>query len=173
MEKADIDEDDETTMARFLEGMNRDLAQVVDLQDYKNIDQMLHKARKLEVRLKNKPSGVRIGNSTPTWRSNPAFQSKTNFGMVSNFKKSTPSTSTGTTPKPSSNSSTNCTAARQIRCFKCQELGHIAFQCPNSRTMTLLEDGTVESDSEQEVKNREKMPVLLADEEKDYVFMKD
>ena len=35
--------------------------------------------------------------------------------------------------------------------------------------MMLLEDGTVESDSEQEVEDEEKMPVLLADEEKDYV----
>ena len=101
MEKADIDEDEETTMARFLEGMNKELAQMVDLQDYKEIDQMLHKARKLESRLKSRSTGVKFYTPTTPWKPKPLFPPKANMGANSNFKKSTPTTSSGNSPKPS------------------------------------------------------------------------
>lgn len=40
----------------------------------------------------------------------------------------------------------------EIKCFKCQGFGHIASQCPNRRTMLLLENGEVVTDEEDSYK---------------------
>ena len=34
-----------------------------------------------------------------------------------------------------------------IKCFKCLGKGHIASQCPNKRTMIVLDNGDIESES--------------------------
>ena len=38
--------------------------------------------------------------------------------------------------------------SREIKCFKCQGFGHIVSQCPNRRTMLLLDNGEVVTDEE-------------------------
>ena len=47
----------------------------------------------------------------------------------------------------------NLNRARDIKCFKCLGVGHIASQCPNKRVMILKENGEVESDSEGEIED--------------------
>ena len=39
------------------------------------------------------------------------------------------------------------TRNRDIKCFCCQGVGHIASQCPNKRTMIARVDGEVETES--------------------------
>ena len=48
MIRANIDEDHEATMARFLHGLNRNLADLVELHHYVDMDDMLHMAIKIE-----------------------------------------------------------------------------------------------------------------------------
>ncbi|KAL0847090.1 hypothetical protein Bca101_020336 [Brassica carinata] len=55
--------------------------------------------------------------------------------------------------------------ARDIRCFKCQGLGHYANKCPNQRVMMIfLENGEVESGDEEEDKE-DRGPVFDEEEE--------
>ena len=46
------------------------------------------------------------------------------------------------------------TRNRDIKCFKCLGLGHIASQCPNKRTMVVRGDGGFESKSDNETAER-------------------
>ena len=53
--KANVEEDREATMARFLAGLNREIANQVDLHHYVEIEKMLHMAIKVEQQLKKPP----------------------------------------------------------------------------------------------------------------------
>ena len=45
---ANVEEDRETTMVRFLNGLNRDIDNVVELQHYVELEDMVHMAIKVE-----------------------------------------------------------------------------------------------------------------------------
>ena len=66
----DVEEDREATMACFLNGLNREIANVVKLQHYVEIEEMVQKAVKIEQQLKRRgntrPSSSLQSNS---WRS--------------------------------------------------------------------------------------------------------
>jgi hypothetical protein len=48
MIQANVVKDREATMARFLNGLNRDIANVVELQHYVELEDMVHMAMKVE-----------------------------------------------------------------------------------------------------------------------------
>lgn len=54
MIRANVEKDKEATMARFLHGLNRDIANVVELQHYVELDDMVHMAIKVEQQFKRK-----------------------------------------------------------------------------------------------------------------------
>ena len=72
MIRANVEEDREATMAWFLNGLNWDIANIVELQHYVEIEDMLHVAMKVERQLKRKGTSRQpLGTSTPnpTWKS--------------------------------------------------------------------------------------------------------
>ncbi|KAH9734671.1 hypothetical protein KPL71_017451 [Citrus sinensis] len=124
MIRANIEEEREATMARFLHGLNQDIANVVDLQHYVELEDMIHMAIKVERQLKKKGS-TRIKDEKAI--------SKPKIEPFKDHKG-----------KYDSQHSRNT----DIKCFKCLGTGHIASQCPNRRVMTLRDDGDVETESE-------------------------
>ena len=54
MIRANVEENREATMARFLNGLNRDITNVVELQHYVELEDMVHMAIKVERQLKRK-----------------------------------------------------------------------------------------------------------------------
>lgn len=69
MIREDVEKDREASMARFLNGLNRDIANVMELQHYVELEDMLHMAMKVERQLKRKgitrySSGVLGSNSS-------------------------------------------------------------------------------------------------------------
>ena len=53
MIRANVNEDKEVTMSRFLNGFNRDIANVVELQSYVDLEELVHLAIKVEGQLKS------------------------------------------------------------------------------------------------------------------------
>ncbi|KAL4333440.1 hypothetical protein GQ457_07G006470 [Hibiscus cannabinus] len=147
MIRANIDEDREATMARFLACLNPNIASVVELQHYVEIDDMVHMAMKVEKQLKRKGTSRTYGSSTKKWgqgsyrRSSP-FSSNERGGPSKNNKPIVKS-SKGKSP-------TIHVRSRDVQCFKCLGRGHIASQCPNRNTMLLRDDGEIETDQDED-----------------------
>ena len=60
MIRANVEEDREATMARFLFGLNREIANAVELQHYVELEDMVHMATKIENQIKRSHVQVKI-----------------------------------------------------------------------------------------------------------------
>ena len=58
MIRASVEEDREATMAKFLNGLNQDMANVVELQHYVKLEEMVHMAIKVKRQLKKERSSI-------------------------------------------------------------------------------------------------------------------
>ena len=71
MARANIEEDREATMARFLAGLNREIQNVVELQHYVELEDMVHMTIKIENQVKRKGSSSTCstpGLSSSIWK---------------------------------------------------------------------------------------------------------
>ncbi|KAL4388979.1 hypothetical protein GQ457_09G015490 [Hibiscus cannabinus] len=147
MIRANIDEDREATMARFLAGLDPNIAAIVELQHYVEIEDMVHMAMKVERQLKKKGTTRAYGGSTTKWGQGP-YKPKPTF---SPNEKGGPSRNVKPIAETNKGKGTTMPArSRDVQCFKCLGRGHIASQCPNRNTMLLRDDGEVESEQEEE-----------------------
>jgi len=144
--RANLVEEREATMARFLHGLNHDIRDVVELQPYVELEDLVHQAMKVEQQLKRKGTmkkGVSTYNSKG-WKENSKKEGSHSKGIIAAPSGKDPSKS----PINSTNGSSSTTSRhRNIKCFKCLGKGHIASQCPNKKTMILRENGEVSSAS--------------------------
>ena len=84
MPRADIVEDREATMARFLNGLRPEIAELVELQNY--VDMLIDKASKIERRLKRRGNPRNPSfSATLVWRGNPTFEQERPSPGVSKF----------------------------------------------------------------------------------------
>ena len=134
MIRANIDEDREATMARFLHGLNRNIADLVELHHYVDMDDMLHMAIKIEKQLKFKSSKGNSTSSSSSWKTNwkngDKNFNKTKFDYNKGEKE-------GGSTKAKDKGEIQTKHSRDIQCFKCLGRGHISSNCPNKRTMTM------------------------------------
>ncbi|RVW71686.1 Transposon Ty3-I Gag-Pol polyprotein [Vitis vinifera] len=121
-----VEEDREATMARILNGLNRDIANMVELQHHVELEDMVHMAIKVERRLKRKGTrSFQNADSSSSWRPN----GRKDEGVV--FKSKTE-------PPKRRDEAPNVNK------------GHIASQCPNKRTMIACVDGEVINENEED-----------------------
>ncbi|KAH9792707.1 hypothetical protein KPL71_004239 [Citrus sinensis] len=153
MIQANIEEEREATMARFLHGLNQDIANVVDLQHYVELEDMVHMGMKVERQLQKKGSTRTNLGSSSSWKSkwtkDEKVVSKPKIDPIKDHKEG------GNQSKGKSDSQHS--RNRDIKCFKCLGTGHIASQCPNKRVMILRDYGDVETESESD---DDPMPLL-------------
>ncbi|RDX78564.1 hypothetical protein CR513_41141, partial [Mucuna pruriens] len=107
MTRANVKEICEVTTPRFIEGLKKKIADMVELQHYMEIEDWLHKTIQVERR-----SDCQIKCS----------------------------------PKGKINIDTSY-RSHDTKCFNYQGIEHIASQCPNKRSMIMMDNGKVESES--------------------------
>ncbi|XP_071918798.1 uncharacterized protein [Coffea arabica] len=172
MLRADIQEDREATMARFLSGLRVEIADQLELQYYVEIEDMVEKAIKIEQRLKRRGT-TRNYNPHPQTFTRP-FQPRREERGSNTWTTPKPTKDQGSSSRPPFTKTdskvvskptieTSKPRNRDTKCWKCQGVGHIASQCPNPRTMLVLPNGDIVTDDEEE--DYKDMPPLVEEED--------
>ncbi|XP_071939935.1 uncharacterized protein [Coffea arabica] len=172
MLRADIQEDREATMARFLNGLRVEIADQLELQYYVEIEDMVEKAIKIEQRLKRRGT-TRNYNPHPQAFTRP-FQPRREERGSNTWTTPKPKQDQGSSSRPPFTKTdskvvskptfeTSKPRNRDTKCWRCQGVGHIASQCPNPRTMLVLPNGDIVTDDEEE--DYKDMPPLVEEED--------
>ncbi len=67
MIKTEVEKSEEVTMAQFMGGLNREIANLVELHHYEHMEDLLQMAQKVEKQLKRRVGGNRAGGAAPTF----------------------------------------------------------------------------------------------------------
>ena len=113
MIRANVIEDREATMSRFLHGLNREIGDIVELHNYEELDELVHQAIKVEQQLKRKGAWKKPSSDLKpsTWKDKqPKEDSSTQpkGGMISKNSSVFPST----------NASSSSSKSRNIKYFR-------------------------------------------------------
>jgi hypothetical protein len=152
MIRANVNKDEEVTMFRFSNGLNRDIANVMELQSYVDLEELVHLVIKVEGQLKRR-GDTRSGaytRSSSGWKMNYRRE-----GSASSKPLVTSKVAEHTSMKKQVSANDKKFKGevqpkrnRDIKCFKCQGLGHYASECANHRVMILRDDWEIVSTSE-------------------------
>ena len=124
-------------MARVLAGLNEEIANVVELQHYVGLEDMVHMAMKVERQLKHMVNSI-FGVVTPSGSSSPWKASGKNDEESDVQTKSEPLKKKDDVPDIDKGKLDSQTSkSNEVRCLKCLGRGHIVSRCPNRRTMFL------------------------------------
>ena len=118
--RENIEESDEATMARFFNGLNRDNQDVIELQSYNNMDELIHRDVKVEQQLKRKQTYKKTSYTYSFWKDKDTSKKEGSSSQHLERKSSRGNPISLTQPPPNKPSS--------IKCFKCLGKGHIASQ---------------------------------------------
>jgi hypothetical protein len=145
MLRADLQEDGEAVMSRFMGGLNREIQDRLETQHYVELEEMLHKAVMFEQQIKRK--NARSSHTKTNYSSGkPSYQKEEKFGYQNDSKPFVKPKPVDLDPKGKGKEV--ITRARDIRCFKSQGLRHYASKCSNKRIMVHRDNGEVESKDE-------------------------
>jgi hypothetical protein len=153
MIRANVNEDEEVTMSRFLNGLNRDIANVVELQSYVDLEELVHLAIKVEGQLKRKGNtrSEAYTGSSLGWKMNYRREGSASSKPLVTSKVAKPNSMKKqvSTNDQKLKGEVQPKRNRDIKCFKCQGLGHYASECANHRVIILRDDGEIVSTSEE------------------------
>jgi len=127
MMRASIREDDITTIARFLSGLNLEIRDRVELIPYQDLNDLVQLCIKFEQQNLRKTSSQRVG-------SYPKAYPKKDYKREGSSSKEKPKETTKPLTK---DTSIPPIRARDTKCFKCFGRGHVEAQCPNQRSLFL------------------------------------
>ncbi|KAL1220390.1 hypothetical protein V5N11_006014 [Cardamine amara subsp. amara] len=137
MIRADIQEDQEATMSRFMGGLSRDIVDKLEVQNYVELEELLHKVIMFEKQLKRR-------SSKPSFTSGKSsYHREEKSGTQKDYKPFVKPKVEGLDLKGKGTNVASRT--RDIKCFKCHGMGHYASECSNKRVMIIMANGEVES----------------------------
>jgi hypothetical protein len=134
-------EGDDAAMAHFRGGLNREIQDILDYKEYDDMTTLFAFACKAE----HEVQGRRPTRYTNPFAGRSSSSSSTAAGPVP-AAPSTPALSTPTTTPREKTAKSAATPTpdaapsgrtRDIRCFRCQGFGHMARDCPNTRTLII------------------------------------
>ena len=114
---AKINKDCEQTMAHFLNGLNKEIAYVMELHPYMELEDMYHMALKVEQQLKGRTFKSHVTTTTSNWKSKWKESEKST--SKPKFEKK------GKEGRSSKQAEVLKLKTRSIKCFKYKGRGHM------------------------------------------------
>ncbi|PKU81761.1 RNA-directed DNA polymerase [Dendrobium catenatum] len=145
--KCDLSEPVENTIARFLEGLQPAIANVVQLQPYWTLQDVITLALKVERQQKTSKGTQFKFKELAGDKASHGIR-----GVASTSQEKLVPSQERSPGRPGSFSSGGTSSAPARKCFKCQGFGHIASSCPTRRVITVLEE---EAEQEDEIQREE------------------
>ena len=148
MIRCGIIEENDAAMARFRGGLNHEIQDILDYKEYNDMTTLFEYACKTEREVQ--------GHRSRTYSNPFARRSSTSSpAAASPAPAATSPTPRERAPKPAGTaSSTGDVPATgrtwDIRCFRCQGLGHVSRDYPNKRILLICDDGEYSSASDSE-----------------------
>jgi len=138
--RAGINEDNHTTISRFLSGLKLEIRNKVKLLPYKDLNDLIQLSIKVEKKNLRKQSSQKQSLYFVSYDKEKVQRGEEHI-------KETSLEPSQNLPKYEHISHTQ---AREIQCFKCLGNGNLASQCPNERSMILWDK---DDNSSQEKRN--------------------
>jgi len=139
--RANLHKDEDALIVRFLNGLNHDIKDIVELQNYLDLQELLHQAIRVEQQLKRKGKFSALKNNNLTYSSSRLKDNKKGGNFWSKSKDSKKiQNKDSKDPKDFMKSNVNPSTSNpkgkdsNIKCIKCLGRGHIASQCPTKKT---------------------------------------
>jgi hypothetical protein len=155
-------EDIEATMSRFLNGLNFEVRDHVEMVYYNDLQDLVHQAKCAEQQIKRRQAAA----PTNSWH-------RSHTEAAGPSVKMTPSTcSNSVSPSKAPKSGVSKIASMQstanIECFTCGGRGHMKRDCPNRKRVMLTHDGYVSASDDEKVdasssEESEKNPEVIVD----------
>jgi len=123
--EAEIEEEEDLTIARFLSGLNYNIRDKVELLPYHNFNDLVQMSIKVEQQLLRRPSH----------KDSPSFY-KSDF-QKKYFSKEKESTHKSLTKVSDKGESSTNKRGNNMKCFKCLGTGHVVVQCLTKCTIVL------------------------------------
>ena len=116
--RAQIEVSQEATMARFLQGLNREIQDIIELHHYASLEDLIYQAIKVEQQLKRNQTYKKSPYGSSTWKDKETFKKEEG----SSFKSHEKGVSLG---KNNYNPTPTSSKESSIKCFKCLGKGNI------------------------------------------------
>ena len=142
LKRADVNELEEQTIARFLNGLSPSINKIVDFQPYKNLVKLLHQATKAE-------RHVQADQRTRAYYASKHEADKSAPSVPTQVRNSSMATKNSSSTKTLPNMETPASSSK-VTCFKCGGKGHMSYECINTKVMLTDENGDTISLSEDE-----------------------
>ena len=144
MLRCGVVEDPEDQMVRFYGGLRREIQDIVDYKEYHSIQRLFHLSMLAEKELQGRQQR-RSSTFAPRQPPAPAKASSSS-GVQTSTSSTVPS---GVAAKPATTTSSTGRSS-DIKCHRCQGLGHIQRDCPSKRAYIATGDGGYVSASDVE-----------------------
>ncbi|RDY11938.1 hypothetical protein CR513_03325, partial [Mucuna pruriens] len=135
--RAKLRESKEAIMVRFLHGLNREIYDVVELQNYDTLEKLVHQIMKVEMQLSR--SAARRSNLEGKLKEKEKVKGEKSPKKGSELFQGRQEIHITTSP--------NVLRTSSIKCFKCFGKGYTESQCPNRRVIIVRDDKEVASES--------------------------
>ncbi|XP_010221635.1 PREDICTED: uncharacterized protein LOC104575983 [Tinamus guttatus] len=147
MLRCGVVEDPEDQMVRFYGGLRREIQDIVDYKEYHSIQRLFHLSMLAEKELQGRQQRR---SSTFAPRQPPAPAKVSSCSDVRTSTSSSTSSTRSTAPSVSQGHDNSNMDSSDIKCHRCQGLGHIQRDCPSKRAYIATGDGGYVSASDVE-----------------------